>query len=94
MNKDLTPNEIKTILSLSAQSDSGWTPRFGAGIVDAKRSLDYRNNACFEITHPEQHSTINISNKDTLSIRGSILTNLFNSYIVRIRSCREPSNCK
>ncbi|MCL2039248.1 MAG: S8 family serine peptidase [Bacteroidetes bacterium] len=91
-NPNLSPAEVKTQLQLTARSESGWTPEFGGGIVDAKKSLDFVGKAILKIESPNRAEIIDISKENYLTIKGSIAMPLFDNYVVRIRNCRESRN--
>ena len=89
---DLSPAEVKTQIQLSARSESGWSPEFGAGIIDAKKCLEFVGTATLKIESPTRAEIIDISKQNYLTIKGTIALPLFENYIVRIRNCRESKN--
>ena len=91
-NPNLSPNEVKTQLQLTARSEMGWTPEFGGGIVDAKKCLEFVGKAILKIENPSRNEIIDISKENYLNIKGTIALPLFDSYVVRIRNCRESRN--
>ncbi len=91
-NPNLSPAEIKTQLQLTARSETGWTPKFGGGIADAKKCLEFVGKALLKIENPRRAEIIDVSKENYLTIKGSITLPLFDNYVVRIRNCRESNN--
>lgn len=81
----LTPTDIKGIIQNTAtQVANGWTPEYGAGIVNAYAALQNIAKTKIEIATPFHNSIINLSHTDTITITGSTATPLIDTWLVRI----------
>lgn len=95
LNPKMSPAEMKFLLESSANDDSekpGWDPFFGNGILDINRAMDSKSLGTVTITYPEQNSSIDLSNTDSLAIIGTVSHPLMRSYSIYIRKSINPFN--
>ncbi len=86
VNQSLTTKDVINILNYSATKVfTGWTPEYGAGIVNAYQALKEPEMSDIKISYPENNSVINLSKNDTIKLIGSVTTPLFQSYLLRIK---------
>jgi subtilisin family serine protease len=93
-NNKLSPSEIKSILERTASpySNSGRTKYEGAGALDISAALEKNYLADIKTTYPHNKSIYNKNDSSFITVCGSILTPLFQSYSVSIGEGISPDN--
>lgn len=94
INPELTPQEVKGILQMSARREFNptWDVNYGAGILDIANSVLAKGSSAFEINYPVNEQYINKSKSPVLTITGMAVSNLFDSYSIAIGSGIMPEN--
>ncbi len=92
-NSNLTFYDIKSILMTTAQNidPDGWNYYTGAGILDVASALANLHYGKIEISSPKLYEYINKDNQKNISITGSTLTPLFDSYQILIGKGKYPN---
>jgi len=94
-NPELKPEEIKFLLENTANDDNeypGWDPFNGKGILNINRALETKSKGTVTITYPVNDAAIDLTDRDSLAIVGTIAHPLMRSYSLFIRKGISPFN--
>ena len=86
LNPELTPEEVRGILQMSANRvhNPTWDVFYGAGILDIGNAVNTVGASKFEISQPFNEQYINKSQNPKLKIIGTVASSLFDSYSLAI----------